>query len=134
MILKCDQIQVYLNTERRQTVTYWEFQWYLDRNIMLHHNKMGLIVADDLILQNGMTLNDYYVNIDDIQILKSNLDDFKYTLSAVANYYVNKTARDGQKTSIRTQDVIISTDTLTDIHSQLYEELKKSFTNFTDDL
>ena len=101
---------------------------------MLHHNKMGLIVADDLILQNGMTLNDYYINIDDIRILKSNIDDFKYTISANVNYYVNKTARDGQKTSIRTQDVIISTDTLTDIHSQLYEELKKSFTNFTDDL
>jgi hypothetical protein len=95
---------------------------------------MGLIVADDLVLQNGMTLNDYYVNIDNIQILKSNLDAFKYTLSAVANYYVNKTAREDQKTSIRTHDVIISTDTLTDIHSQLYEELKKSFTNFTDDL
>jgi hypothetical protein len=134
MILKCDQIQVYLNTERRQTVTYWEFQWYLDRNIMLHHNKMGLIVADDLILQNGMTLNDYYINIDDIRILKSNIDDFKYTISANVNYYVNKTAREGQKTSVRIHNVVISTDTLTDIQSKLYEELKKSFTNFTDDL
>jgi len=103
------------------------------KKLYIYYN-MGLIVADDLVLQNGMTLNDYYVNIDDIQILKSNLDDFKYTLSAVANYYVNKTARDGQKTSIRTQDVIISTDTCADIHSQVYVELKKYFTNFTDDL
>ena len=101
---------------------------------MLHHNKMGLIVADDLILQNGMTLNDYYINIDDIRILKSNIDDFKYTISANVNYYVNKTAREGQKTSVRIDNVIISTDTLTDIQSKLYEELKKSFTNFTDDL
>jgi hypothetical protein len=95
---------------------------------------MGLIVADDLVLQNGMTLNDYYVNIDDIRILKSNIDAFKYTLSAVANYYVNKTARDGQRTTFDSRKIFISTDTLTDIHSQLYEELKKSFTNFTDDL
>ena len=95
---------------------------------------MGLIVADDLILQNGMTLNDYYINIDDIRILKSNIDAFKYTISATANYYVNKTAREAQKASLRAHDVIISTDTLADIHSQVYEELKKSFTSFTDDL
>src|SRR6056300_1389525 len=103
------------------------------KKLFVYYN-MGLIVADDLILQNGMTLNDYYINIDDIRILKSNIDDFKYTLSAVANYYVNKTAREGQKTSVRIHNVVISTDTLTDIQSKLYEELKKSFTNFTDDL
>ena len=95
---------------------------------------MGLIVADDLILQNGITLNDYYINIDDIRILKSNIDAFKYTISATANYYVNKTAREGRKASLNAHDVIISTDTLPNIHSQLYEELKKSFTSFTDDL
>ena len=95
---------------------------------------MGIIIADDLILQNGMTLNDYYVNLDDIRILKSNIDAFKYTISATANYYVTKTAREGLKTPVRTHNVIISSDTMTDMHSQLYEELKKSFTDFNDDL
>jgi len=93
---------------------------------------MGIIVADVLTLTNGITLTDYYVHIDDIRVVKSNLDAFKYTVTANRHDYATKNARDERRTRLQTREVCISTDDLTDLHGQLYAEVKKAFTKYTD--
>ena len=51
---------------------------------------MGIIVSDDFETKNGIVIGNYYVNVDNIQINRSNVPDFKYEINATEQIYVNK--------------------------------------------
>jgi len=93
---------------------------------------MGIIVADARTLENGIVVSDYYVNIDDILIQKSNVDDFKYTVTGQARYFATKQARDQFKSKIDTRKLVIATSNVSNIHEQLYTELKNGFETYED--
>jgi hypothetical protein len=95
---------------------------------------MGLIVHDSYTTIAGITLSDYYVNIDDIHISKSGVDNPMYSLSVKYKSFVDKNARSTYKTPFCEMNLIITTTTLNNIGTQIYDEIKKKFENFTDDL
>ena len=94
--------------------------------------KMGIVVSDALTLANGIDVSDYYVNIDDILIQKSNVDDFKYSVTGEARYFATKQARDQFKSKIDTRKLVIATSNVSNIHEQLYTELKNGFETYED--
>jgi hypothetical protein len=93
---------------------------------------MGIIVSDTLTLENGIDVSNYYMNIDDILIKKSNVGDFNYTVTGEARYFVTKQARDEFKSNIGTRSIILATSNVSGIHEQLYSELKKGFDKYED--
>jgi len=95
---------------------------------------MGIIVSEEYTNKHGFVINAYYVNIDNIVISKAGLEDFKYIIRADRNFYVSKQARDEFKPPIETVVVMVLSNTVNDIHGQVYTEIKKQFTDFTDDL
>ena len=96
---------------------------------------MGIIVTSDLELTNGITINDFYVNINHIEIVKSRVENIKYTIKAYRQIYVNKSKRDTDESSIiDSQPVVICTQNLTNLEEQIYTELKFDYTSFADDL
>lgn len=93
---------------------------------------MGIIVSDARTLQNGIEVSGYYVHIDDILIQKSNVGDFKYTVTGDARYFATKQARDQFKSNIDTHKLVLATSNVSDIHEQLYTELKNKFESYED--
>lgn len=94
---------------------------------------MGIISNDKIVLDMGLEITDYYVNIDNIRINKSQVEDYKYEVSSTSFYYINKEARKKFKPTFKQHPVVFTTDAIDDIQTQAYTELKKQFTNFTDD-
>ena len=95
---------------------------------------MGIISDDQIVLDMGLEITDYYVNIDNICINKSRVEDYKYEVSSTGFYYINKEARENSKPTFKQHPVVFMTDTVDDIQTQAYTQLKKQFTNFTDDV
>ena len=93
---------------------------------------MGIIVSDALTLENGIEVSGYYVHIDDILLQKSNVGDFKYTVTGEARYFATKQARDQCKSKIDTYKLVLATSNVSDIHEQLYTELKNKFESYED--
>lgn len=93
---------------------------------------MGIISSDQIVLDMGLEITNYYVNIDNIRINKSRVEEYKYDVSSTGFYYINKEARENSKPSFKQHQVVFTTDALDDIQTQAYIELKKRFTNFTD--
>jgi hypothetical protein len=94
---------------------------------------MGIISNDKIVLDMGLEITDYYVNIDNIRINKSQVEHYKYEVSSTSFYYINKEARVKFKPAFKQHPVVFTTDTIDDIQTQAYTHLKKQFTNFTDD-
>ena len=92
---------------------------------------MGIIVTSDLELTNGITINDFYVNINHIEIVKSRIENIKYNIRAQRQIYLNKSKRD---IIIESHPIIICTENLTDLEEQIYTKLKTEFTSYVDDL
>ena len=82
----------------------------------------------------GLEITNYYVNIDNIRINKSHVEEYKYEVSSTGFYYINKEARENSKPTFKQHPVVFTTDTLENIQTQSYTELKKQFSNFTDDM
>jgi hypothetical protein len=96
---------------------------------------MGLFNTDDYTLNNGVTISNMYVIIDNIKIRKSNVEDFKYTVEADKLCFASKDVRlQNITTWAENTLVVVSTDTLDNLHEQVYTEVKKNFENYTDDL
>lgn len=93
---------------------------------------MGIIVSDEIVLKTGMTCSNYYVNVDDIHITKSNVNDFKFDVSCKANYYTTEQSRRELKEKLYTCSLFIAVNDLANIHTQLYDELKLKFQSFQD--
>ena len=96
---------------------------------------MGIIVTDELELENGMTLTNSYVNVDNINIKKSNIPDCKYCINADGQFYVNKLTRESSHNrTIQLRPLGISSNVLTNVEEQLYTYLKTKYTSYTDDI
>lgn len=93
---------------------------------------MGITSSDQIVLDMGLEITNYYVNIDNIRINKSRVEDYKYEVSSMGFYYINKEARENSKPTFKQHPVVFTTDALDDIQTQAYTELKKQFTDFTD--
>jgi len=52
---------------------------------------MGIIVTSELELTNGITINDFYININHIEIVKSRVENIKYTIKAQRQISVSYT-------------------------------------------
>jgi|SRR6056300_1613278 hypothetical protein len=92
---------------------------------------MGIIVTSELELTNGITINDFYININHIEIVKSRVENIKYTIKAQRQIYVNKSKRD---IIIESHPIVICTENLTDLEEQIYTQLKTEYTSYVDDL
>ena len=95
---------------------------------------MGIIVSDEYNFDNGMTISNYYVNIDNITIKKSNLEEFQYTISADVCSYVSQEHRNQQKQPFNNGKAIITSDTINNVHTQIYTDVKTRYENYTDDI
>jgi hypothetical protein len=90
---------------------------------------MGIIVHDSYQMTNGLVVSDYYINIDDIHIFKS---DDVYSVSLKYKSFIDKNARDTDKKPFCEMNLILSTTTFENIGTQIYDEVKKRFENYTD--
>ena len=95
---------------------------------------MGLVVSEDYTNENGFVISDYYVNINDILIIKSGIDEYKYIIEAKQHIYMSRQARNDHKRPIRTLNVQVLTNTVDDIHNQVYTKIKEQYQNYTDDI
>jgi len=96
---------------------------------------MGIIVSDEFETKNGIVIGNYYVNIDNIQINKSNVPDFKYEINATEQIYINKSKRDNDNTRIiSTKRVSYTSNVLSNIHEELYTKVKTGYTSYTDEI
>jgi len=96
---------------------------------------MGLFNTGEHTFNNGITLSNLYIIIDNIRIRKSNVPDFKYTVQADILTFVSKDVRQQDIGSyIENKLTVISTDNLGNLHEQIYDEVKKNYENYTDDL
>jgi len=93
---------------------------------------MGLIVADEHKFSTGLTITNYYVNVNDIAISKSNLPDFKYSVVVRTKYYVSHDARISNKEEFMENRIVMITDVLDNLYDQIYTEIKTKFENYTD--
>lgn len=93
---------------------------------------MGIISSDQIVLDMGLEITNYYVNIDNIRINKSQVEDYKYEVSSTGFYYINKEARENSKPTFKQRQVVFTTDTIDDIQTQAYTELKKQFESYED--
>lgn len=93
---------------------------------------MGIISSDQIVLDVGFEITNYYVNIDNIRINKSHVSEYKYEVSSTGFYYINKEAREKFKPTFKQHPVVFTTNTLDNIENQVYTTLKKHFINFTD--
>lgn len=95
---------------------------------------MGIFVSEQYTNVNGFVSSECYVNIDNITILKSNLETYKYTVEADRRIYVSKQARNDNKKPVENTRIVISVDDLDNLHEQIYTEVKRSYENYTDDI
>lgn len=93
---------------------------------------MGLIVTDTITLNNGIEITNYYVNIGEIKITKES--GTSYGLDVKYNFYTSKNARLDNRKTFEQGHTTISVDTLDNMYTQIYTEVKTNFTSYTDDL
>ena len=92
---------------------------------------MGLLVGDEYVLENGVTMSNYYVYIDGVNIMKSPIRG-TYGISCDVRTYASREMRDVGKEVIEVKRFGISGTDLTDLHTQLYNRLKQNYTNVSD--
>jgi hypothetical protein len=95
---------------------------------------MGIIVSEEYTNVNGFVTPGLYVNIDNIQISKSGLETYNYTVEADKRVYISKKARIDYKEPVENTRVVIAMDNVDNLHEQIYTEVKKAYQNYTDDL
>ena len=92
---------------------------------------MGLIIGDKYILENGVTMTNYYLYIDGVTILKTPVKN-EYTVLCDARTYASREMRDAGKEAIEMRRYSISTSDLTNLHTQLYDRIKLNYENVSD--
>jgi len=96
---------------------------------------MGLFVKDAYTLENEISLSNPYIMIDNIIVQKSNIPDFKYSVTADERCYVTKDIRQQRPDKyVKNKLVVVSVNNVDNLHEQIYTEIKKNYENYTDDL
>lgn len=94
---------------------------------------MGIFVQDTHELDNGVELNNYYVRVREIDIINNVNNRGVFQVVGICDCYATKASREAEKESINTILVSIGTESLVDVHGQVYTNLKSRFENTTDD-
>ena len=94
---------------------------------------MGIFVQDTHELDNGVELNNYYVRVREIDTINNVNNRGVFQVVGICDCYATKAAREAEKESINTILVSIGTESLVDVHGQVYTNLKSRFENTTDD-
>ena len=108
---------------------------------------MGIIITGSESLNNGVVLSEYYIGLRKnsngkvsihVETHPSDSNSNTCTLTSYFDCHINKVAKTQGKTSIKDHLIIADVTDLessnTSIISHLYTELKKHYTNFTDDI
>tara|TARA_B100000768_G_C11139229_1_gene315348 strand:- start:38 stop:325 length:288 start_codon:yes stop_codon:yes gene_type:complete len=94
---------------------------------------MGIFVQNTLELDNGVEVNNYYVRVREIDIINNVNNKGVFQVVGICDCYATKAAREAEKESLNTILVSIGTESLVDVHEQVYSNLKSKFENITDD-
>ena len=97
---------------------------------------MGIINKDIFVSQYGQSVTDTYISLgnNSIELRK---EDNKYLLLGVFNVWLSKSARETNKSSFKSIIIhkeLTSDEIISNIYGMLYSELKKKYTNTTDDI
>lgn len=97
---------------------------------------MGIIVSDEYTNDYGFVTNERYVNIDNIHIKKAHLNDYKYNIWVDRNVYASQQARNENKRPLETNQLLLLSNTVNEIHNQAYTAIKEryQYQNYTDDI
>jgi hypothetical protein len=95
---------------------------------------MGIFVQDTLELENGVSINNYYVRVREIDIINHTNYNGVFQLVGICDFYATKEAREAEKDILKYDHVSISSENLVDVHKQIYDNLKLKFENTSDDI
>lgn len=95
---------------------------------------MGLIVHDPITTETGIEVSEYYINIGEIKISKQPESLTMYNVWTDYNCYANKAARIAIKDPFNKLSIHLETETLNNIHTQIYTQIKVHHGSSTDDL
>lgn len=93
---------------------------------------MGLIVSDSIELENGVMLDNQYVNLYEINVRK--MKEGEHLLYAVFHFYVSKDAHKNKKDHIKKDFCTVCATSLENLHEQAYTEFKKRFKTVQNDI
>jgi hypothetical protein len=95
---------------------------------------MGIIAHETMTTETGIEVSDYYINVGEIKISKQAESLTKYNVWTDYNCYANKAARTAMKDPFKKFSIHLETETLNNIHSQIYTQIKVHHGSSTDDL
>ena len=95
---------------------------------------MGVVVGDSFELDNGVIITDYYVRLQEVDIINQAVgsNQAPYQMVGTFDYYANKKSRDEEKEKIKSEHVSIGSMDLNKVHQQLYTAFKSKLENFED--
>ena len=95
---------------------------------------MGIIAHETMTTETGIEVSDYYINIGEIKISKQTESLTMYNVWTDYNCYANKAARIAIKDPFKKFSIHLETETLNNIHTQIYTKIKEAHGSSTDDL
>jgi hypothetical protein len=95
---------------------------------------MGIFVGDTLELDSGVSINNYYVRVREIDIINNANNNGVFQIVGICDFYATKEAREAEKEILKYEYVSIGSENLVDVHKQVYDNLKLKYSNITDDL
>ena len=95
---------------------------------------MGIFVGDTLELDSGVSINNYYVRVREIDIINNASNNGVFQIVGICDFYATKEAREAEKEILKYEYVSIGSESLVDVHKQVYDNLKLKYSNITDDL
>jgi hypothetical protein len=95
---------------------------------------MGIFVGDTLELDSGVSINNYYVRVREIDIINNANNNGVFQIVGICDFYATKEAREAEKEILKYEYVSIGSESLVDVHKQVYDNLKLKYSNITDDL
>jgi hypothetical protein len=103
-------------------------------NYFVRYTYMGIIVHEPMTTETGIVVNDYYINVGTVRISKQILNPIMYDVWTEYNCFANKLSRTDNKDPFHKFAIHLETETLNDIHTQIYTKIKETHGNSTDDL
>lgn len=94
---------------------------------------MGIIVKDPLELDNGVVTNNYYIRVREIDIINNTNNRGVYQIVGTCDFYANVEARKLEKEILKYEYISIGSESLDNVHEQIYNNLKSKYTIYNDD-
>lgn len=94
---------------------------------------MGIIVQDQLELDNGVITNNYYIRVREIDIINNTNSGGIYQIVGTCDFYANTEARKLEKEILKYEYISIGSESLDNVHEQIYNNLKSKYDSYTDD-